>query len=659
MADVKPIRRLMIANRGEIARRIIRTAHRMGIATVAVYADGDADAPFVREADTAIALRGRTASETYLDAAKLLAACARGGADAIHPGYGFLSENADFATTVIAAGLTWVGPSADSIRRIGNKLAAKILMQTVGVPTLPARELAPGIDPTAVAAQIGYPILVKAAAGGGGRGMRIVTDPKDLVPAIDSARREASAAFADGTIFLESYLPDARHIEIQVLGDRHGNLVHLFERECSIQRRHQKIIEEAPSPAVDATLRARLGAAALSAARSIGYQSAGTVEFLLSGSDFFFLEVNTRLQVEHPVTEAITGLDLVREQLRIAEGEPLGYDQADIHINGHAIEARLCAEDPSQDFLPSPGRVDIWQPAHGPGIRIDSGVETGSDIGTEFDPMIAKLIAHAPTRREAASLLARSLEQTRIQGLTHNRGFLSAILRSAAFLSGETTTAFLATTPLSARRQVEQAELRAACIAASLHARAMRRMSSKVLKSIPGGCRNTPMPPETVGYRIEGQEHQLAYRANRDTTFDITFDGAECHAAVVSATSDQLDCVIDAQRWTFAITSVGDRRLLHGPFGDLELVELPRFPPPGRAEFAGGLRAPMPGRVLAVQVRSGQAVARGDLLIVLEAMKMEHRITAPRDGVVTAMKVTVGDQVANGALLITIESTES
>ena len=343
---IKPIRRLLIANRGEIARRIMRTAHKMGIGTVAIYADSDAGAPFVREADTAIALNGRTSGETYLDIDKVIAACKRSGADAVHPGYGFLSENAAFAEAVIANGLTWVGPSPAAIRGIGDKLAAKRLMQTIDVPTLDAHEISADSDAMAAAKKIGYPVLIKAAAGGGGRGMRIVESPEGLAAAIASARREATASFKDGTVFLERWLTKSRHVEIQILGDQHGNLVHLFERECSIQRRHQKVIEEAPSPAVSAELRERMGLAALTAARAIGYYSAGTAEFLVSGDEFFFLEVNTRLQVEHPVTEAITGLDLVREQIRVAEGEALAFAQSDLRINGFAIEARLCAENP-------------------------------------------------------------------------------------------------------------------------------------------------------------------------------------------------------------------------------------------------------------------------------------------------------------------------
>ena len=658
MADVTPIRRLLVANRGEIACRIFRTAHRMGMATVAVYADGDADAPFVRLADQALALCGESAAATYLDAGKLIAAAKRAGADAVHPGYGFLSENADFAQAVLDAGLIWVGPSPDSIRRIGDKLAAKAVAQAAGVPTLQAHALAVGDDAQAAAAQIGYPVLIKASAGGGGRGMRVVAAPDGLAAAIDSARREALAAFGDGTVFLERYLVGARHVEVQLLGDRHGNLVHVFERECSIQRRHQKIIEEAPSSAVDAALRAEMGAAALAVAGRIAYYSTGTAEFLLAGREFFFLEVNTRLQVEHPVTEAITGLDLVREQLRVAEGEALGYTQADLAISGHAIEARLCAEDPARDFLPSPGTVAVWQPYAAPGVRVDAGVEAGSVISNHFDPMIAKVIAHAPTRREAAALLARALERSQVQGLTHNRDFLVACLRSPEFLRGETTTDFIATAAPAALRGLSLAERQAACIAAALHGRAQRRAAAKVLGGIRGGFRNSVMPPERVGYRLDGQTHWLNYRGARDGGFAVTVDAAALAVVVHHADAGRIDLAIDGVRQSFAVVTQPGQVLLHGAAGDVSVQEIPRFPPPRQADLGGGLRAPMPGRVLSVAVVDGQVVARGDLLLVLEAMKMEHRMTAPSAGKVTALRVAAGDQVANGALLVTLEAQE-
>ena len=655
---VTPIRRLLVANRGEIARRIMRTAHAMGIGTVAVYSDGDADAPFVREADTGIALGGRTATESYLDIEKVLAAAKRAGADAVHPGYGFLSENATFAQAVIDAGMIWVGPSPDAIKRIGDKLAAKRLLQPLKVPLLEAVELTESADAARAAEKIGYPVLIKAAAGGGGRGMRIVEQPKDLAQAIASARREATASFRDGTVFLERWLTKSRHVEIQILGDRHGNLVHLFERECSIQRRHQKIIEESPSPAVDEALRERMGQAALIAAKAIGYYSTGTVEFLVSGKEFFFLEVNTRLQVEHPVTEMVTGLDLVREQLRIAEGEPLGYTQQALSINGHAIEARLCAEDPRKKFLPTPGTVQLWEPPQGEGVRTDSGIEAGSTIGIEFDPMIAKIIAHAPTRREAAAKLARALEATRIQGITHNRDFLVATLRTSEFLAGDTSTDFIERVKPQAMRAVDASELHAAAISAAVHDRWKRRRDARVMKTIQGGFRNSVMPPEQVAYSIGDQELAVSYRLDRDGSFGFEVGGQACRVVERGVTDHGIDLEIDGRRSALAVAAVDDHRYIHGPSGDLDLVELPRFPRADRAGSHGGLSAPMPGKVLSVMVKQGDSVERGQLLLVLEAMKMEHRIDAPWAGTVKTLNVAEGDQVANGATLVVLEQAE-
>ncbi len=657
MADVssRPISRLLIANRGEIARRIMRTAREMGISTVAVYADADADAPFVREADTAIALKGDSPAETYLVVEKVLDACRRTGADAVHPGYGFLSENADFARAVEAAGMAWVGPPPEAIAAMGDKLSAKALMQQADVPTLPAEELAPGADLAAAAERVGYPLLIKASAGGGGRGMRVVASPAELSEAVEGARREAGSAFGDDTIFMERWLPACRHVEIQILGDRHGNLLHCFERECSIQRRHQKVIEEAPSPAVSDALRARMGAAAVAAGQTIGYTSAGTVEFLVDGDDFWFLEVNTRLQVEHPVTEEITGLDLVREQLRIAEGETLGYSQQDLSIDGHAIEVRLYAEDPANDFLPSPGTVEIWSPSTKASARFDSGIESGTEVGTAFDPMLAKVIVHAPTRREAALRLARVMETTRIQGLTTNRDFLVATLRTREFLAGDTTTDFIERVAPAAIREAGQIELHQAIIAVLLEAQARRRAQARVLDSIPSGWRNSKMPPQQVSFRLGEDSRTASYAANRDGTFSVTIDEVGYQVVPRRMGEGHVEADVDGQRVTAEIDLRGTTWYVHTSNGDLALEELPRFSLPGADEFQGGLTAPMPGKVLATHVNPGDAVQKGQLLLVLEAMKMEHRITAPVAGTVTAVHAAEGDQVANGQLLIMLE----
>ena len=656
---MRAITRLLIANRGEIARRIIRSAHAMGIGTVAIYADGDAHAPFVLEADQAIALGGASSAETYLDGQKILAAASRTQADGVHPGYGFLAESASFASAVSDAGLVWVGPPADVIAAMGDKLSAKRLMEEAGVPTLAAREVEAGCDAKKAAREIGFPVLIKASAGGGGRGMRVVESEAGLDEAIESARREALASFGDDTLFLERWLPAVRHVEIQVLGDDHGNLVHCFERECSIQRRHQKIIEEAPSPAVGPELRARLAEAAISASRTLGYRSVGTIEFILDGDAFWFLEVNTRLQVEHPVTEEITGLDLVREQLRVAQGEPLGFGQEDLSINGHAIEARLYAEDPENDFLPTTGRVLSWQPSTTALARFDSGIETGDRVGIEFDPMLAKVIAHAPTRREAALRLARALETTRLQGIVTNRDFLVATLRSPEFLAGDTTTDFIERVALPRRRVPAPAELAEAGLLAAMAAQSDRRAASRVMTTLTSGWRNTVMPPQEVSYRSGDEELTVEYRSRRDGSFWARVLGNEHSLRVHSRERDSIGLEIDGRRVAATISRNREHWSVHGPSGNLELVEIARFPTRAAEAEAGGLVAPMPAKVLSIHVALGDRVEPGQLLIVLEAMKMEHLVTAPRAGAVAEIRVQAGDQVAGGELLVVLSDDET
>ena len=651
---ITPITRLLIANRGEIARRIIRTAHDMGISTVAIYADGDAQAPFVTEADSAVALDGRTTAETYLDVDKVLAACERSGADAIHPGYGFLSENEGFAQAVIDAGIKWLGPTPEVIGLMGDKLSAKRLMDEAGVPILPGIEISADTDVTAAAKNIGYPVLVKASAGGGGRGMRVVEQEADLQAAVEGAKREAGSSFGDDTVFLEKWLAVSRHVEIQILGDTHGNLVHCYERECSIQRRHQKIIEEAPSPAVTDAIRARMGDAAIAAAKKLGYSSAGTVEFLLSGDDFYFLEVNARLQVEHPITEEIIGKDLVREQIRVAEGETLSFTQEDLSINGHAIEARLYAEDPAKGFLPSPGPVLAWTPSTVGQARFDSGVETGSEISTQFDPMIAKVIVHAATRREAAGRLARVLETTEIQGLRTNRDFLVATLRTSEFLAGDTTTDFIERVEPSRTREVSRQELVEAAIAVAMESQAQQRNNAKVLRSLPSGWRNSTMPMEPLSFKCGDDEIDLAYRLHRDGRFRLHCDDQEHIIEAYDCGAGIVDLDNNGRRLQFTVKADGNNWLVHSIAGDLVLEQQARFPDTGLDANTGGLTAPMPGSVLATEVDAGAAVAKGDLLLIMEAMKMEHRITAPRDGVVEMVHVAVGDQVDNGQLLVSM-----
>ena len=659
------IKRLLVANRGEIARRVFRTAKEMGIFTVAVYSDGDRDAPFVTDADLAIALGGTTAAESYLDTEKILEAAKSTGADAVHPGYGFLSENAGFAQAVSDAGLTWIGPPPAAIAAMGDKLAAKETMVDAEVPTLPSIEVTDATDIGTVGQEIGFPLLVKASAGGGGKGMRVVDNEADLEDAISGAKREALGAFGNDTVFLERYLPTPRHVEIQVLGDQHGTVLHCFERECSIQRRHQKIIEEAPSPVLSEDLRDQMGQAAVAAVQAIGYESAGTVEFLLDGSgdeaEFFFLEVNTRLQVEHPVTEAITGLDLVREQIRIANGEPLGYDQSDLTISGHSIEVRLYAEDPSNDFLPATGCVDIWQPATGPTVRYDSGIQTGSEVSVEFDPMLAKVISHAPTRSEAALKLALALERTRLHGVVTNRDFLVATLRHEEFLAGNTTTDFISRVEISGQRVPSDCELEDASIAVALVSQQLNRNSATSLAFMPSGFRNSSMPSQQMLLLNDDHEVQVNYRPRRDGSFEVSIGDSEetKTARLISLDGDRFEIQLDDVRAAGHAVKFGNRWYVDIPAGSLNFVEKSRFPEPDSADVEGGLTAPMPGKILAINISEGDSVETGQLLVLMEAMKMEHQIVAAFDGSVSEVRVAVGDQVDNGELLVVIASEDT
>lgn len=636
---------LLVANRGEIARRIFRTARSMGIRCVAVFAAADASAPFVAEADEAIRLPGG-----YLDQDAIIEAARRTGAGAVHPGYGFLSENADFARAVGQAGMIWVGPEPEAIGAMGDKIAAKRSAVAAGVPVLPSSE------DVSQAGGIGYPLLVKASAGGGGKGMRVVDSAASLAEAVASAQREALGGFGDETVFLERYVARARHVEIQILGDAHGQIVHLGERECSIQRRHQKIIEESPSPIVDDAMREAMGSAAVALAKAMNYRSAGTVEFLVDDDsrEFFFLEVNTRLQVEHPVTELVTGIDLVREQLRIAAGEALGYGQDDIVFSGHAIEARLYAEDPAAGFLPATGTLTAFAPRAEPEVRWDSGVEAGSTIGTDFDPMLAKVIAHGPTRSEAASRLALALERCHLGGVTTNRDFLAATLRHEAFIAGDTTTDFIArVAPVTA---VGSRSLQTAAIAAAMWTQGANRSVDRRWGFAPSNWRNAGLPPTLISFDA-GSEGPIdvAYRSARDGVFTLTSGET---VTVVDWQDGEVTIEIDRRRHTSRITRTGADLHVQIPGTTITLQQRPRFPLPGMELPTGGLVAPMPGAVIDVRCALGDQVAAGSILVVLEAMKMEHHITAPFDGTVSKLSVKVGDHVDNGQLLLAIDEID-
>lgn len=669
------IRTLLVANRGEIACRIFRTARSMGIETVAVHSDADADALFVREADRAVRLPGVAPADTYLRADLIVEAALRSGADAIHPGYGFLSENADFARSVAAAGLIFVGPSPETIAAMGSKIRAKQLMHEAGVPILPGATVEAGqsdAELRAAADRIGYPVLVKASAGGGGRGMRIVAEEQELVAAVASARREAGSAFGDDTVFLEKYVTAPRHIEVQIFGDRAGKdkagkdraakVVSLFERECSIQRRHQKIIEEAPSPAVTPELRRRLGEAAELAGAALGYEGAGTVEFVMDSSGaFFFLEVNTRIQVEHPVTEAITGLDLVRLQLLVAQGEPLPAAVSAPTITGHAIEARLYAEDPAAGFLPTSGRLRDF--TLDDRARVDAGFAAGDVVSIHYDSMLAKVIVHAPTRTEAALALALALERSRIHGVGTNRDLLVGILREPEFLAGGTDTAYLERHPAT-ELQGAPGHDPGALAAAALALRARHREDATVQRSITPGFRNVPSQPAVLELRDgDGTTHVVTYRIG-DADTEITVDGSALGGRLgftVSGGPAGWEVVLEADglREQFHVAVHDERIDVDGRTGGAEFERVDPLPEPTELQAVGSLAAPMPGSVVRLEVSEGDEIRAGDPVLVLEAMKMEHQVRAPSDGRVTSVLVAVGEQVDLGQVLAVVGTEDA
>jgi propionyl-CoA carboxylase alpha chain len=653
------IQRVLVANRGEIARRIFKTCRRLGIGTAAIYSDQDATEPHCREADVAVHLPGDSAATTYLNGKAILDAAREAGADAVHPGYGFLAENAEFAKSVLDAGLIWVGPSPAAIATMGSKLESKRLMRESEVPTLDGVSLS-GLTAAQVKEEadlIGYPILVKASAGGGGKGMRIVPDSGSLEASVEAAMRESASAFGDDTVFLEKYLEAPRHIEIQIVGDNSGTVVSLFERECSIQRRHQKIIEEGPSPALDPDLRRIMGRAAVKAARAVDYTGAGTVEFLFQNGEFYFLEMNTRLQVEHPVTEMVTGLDLVELQILVANGFPLPEDVVRPALSGHAIEARLYAEDPANDYLPVTGVVHRFDFSSFPDIRVDSGVESGSHISILYDPMLAKVISHAPTRAEAVSTLATALRGARIHSSTTNRDMLVRVLEHPDFIAGDINTHFLSESaqlerliaPLAS--EVDEAF---AARAAALADQALERSASKVLRSVPSGWRNLPRAPQLRSYRGSLSEHHVSYSLEGP---QVLFEG-EDSALIIECSPIRVVFDRCGEIHEFDVARYGDARYVDSSRVSVRLVELPRFPPSVAEESEGSLHSPMPGKIVRVDVATGDPVIAGQVLIVLEAMKMEHAISAPYAGTVTLVSYAPGDQVEAGATLAVVETSE-
>jgi len=654
--------KLLIANRGEIAGRIIRTAREMDITCVAVFSDADRDAPHVLQADESVHLPGTAPADTYLRADLLLAAAQRTGAEAIHPGYGFLSENAQFARDCAAAGVIFVGPSPEAIAAMGSKIEAKAMMKAAGVPVLPGC-LVDGdgeadTNLADAAEEIGFPILVKAAFGGGGRGMRIVSGPADLGDAVRSARSEAASAFGDGTVFLEKFVSSPRHIEVQIFGDSHGNLVHLGERECSIQRRYQKIIEEAPSTAVDTALRDELGQAAVAAGKALGYEGAGTVEFVMApDGSFYFLEVNTRLQVEHPVTELVTGIDLVRGQLLVAAGEPLPAEMLHATPNGHAVEVRLYAEDVGAGFIPVSGTLTTLEFPDLPGIRVDAGFSSGSHVSTFYDPMLAKVIGYGRDRAQACSRLARALRETVVHGVATNRDLLVGILGESEFLSGAIDTAYLQRhdpAELMFGRVAAEEVARVHALVAAVAAQAGRRASTPVLPGLPSGFRTLPSAPQTVSFVVGDEQFDVSYRFERGALRATVGDWRPGTLRLNEASAILVDAEIDNVRRRYRVTCSGTDHFVDSALGSTALQEVERFPDPSAVREAGSLLAPMPGAVVRIEVVEGQHVTAGAAVLVLEAMKMEHPVRAPVDGIVASIHITAGEQVTSGQVLAVV-----
>jgi len=622
----------------------------MGYATVAIYSEADAGEPHTREADQAVLLPGVTPAETYLDIESVLAAAKETGADTIHPGYGFLAENASFARAVIEADLTWIGPNPAVIEIMGSKLAAKKLVDALGVPTLPSIELA-GLSAVASSAMtLGFPVLVKASAGGGGKGMRLVSSPDGLIDAIRSAQREAVGAFGDGTLFLEKYLTAPRHIEIQVFGDRRGRVISLHERECSIQRRHQKVIEEAPSSALDSETRAEMSQAAIEVAESVGYGGAGTVEFLYQDDKFYFLEMNTRLQVEHAVTELVTGLDLVRLQFEVEEGLDLPGTRP--RLDGHAIEARLYAEDPRNDYLPVTGPILGFEFPEFQGLRVDSAVEAGSTVTVHYDPMLAKVVAHASNRETATRLLASALRRAHIHGLTTNRELLVHILEHPEFATGETDTHFLQRNDarVLGRPLLDEAGERLASLAAAIADQAEERRSARVLTPIPSGWRNSPSQRPHRAYVGDHGTHDIRYDMSRP--FAV---GGLGTVTVRAGSPHHVALAIGDEEHRFEVARYGDIRHVDSVAGPARLVVVPRFPVKEAEEDSGSLHAPMPGRVIRVEVAVGDTISEGVGLLVMEAMKMEHTLRAPHGGTVSQVLCAADDQVEAGEILVVVD----
>lgn len=662
-----PFESILVANRGEIALRILRTARAMGYRTLAVYSEADADAPHVRAADDAACIGPGPAAQSYLSVDAILQAARELGAGAIHPGYGFLSENADFAARCMQAGLVFIGPDPEAIALMGNKAEAKRRMIEAGVPCVPGYE-AKDQTPEAMiraSADIGFPLMVKAAAGGGGRGMRLVERADGLPAALKAAASEARNAFGSGELILEKAILHPRHVEVQVFADAHGHVVHLNERDCSVQRRHQKVIEEAPCPVMTPDLRTRMGQAAVEAARAISYRGAGTVEFLLDDQGaFYFLEMNTRLQVEHPVTEMVTGLDLVAMQLEVAEGHPLRVTQDEVRLDGHAIEARLYAEDAAKSFMPRTGRITLWDPALAPDVRYDVGIETGQVISPFYDPMIGKVIAWGPTRDSARRRLAGALRNTLVFGLTSNKRFLVDVLETESFVAGEATTAFIGETFDKAMLKQPEASLIDVAIAAALMHRRERDTLHARSIGVPADLLNWHSSgAATTRYVMEAGEtsYDVVVTAHPGGSLSVSDDETICDIRILTLGANRASLRVDGQRVDAGYLWTDPAELTLSRAGIVHAFRNAIAVPVAAADTAasGQVASPMPGVVLDIAVRPGAAVSRGDVLAVIEAMKMQHEVRAQANGTVQDVAVCAGAQVAAGDILLNMEVNDT
>ena len=657
------IKKILIANRGEIAIRVMKTCREMGIATVAIYSDADKNALFVKHADEAIAIGGLYASESYLDQEKIINAAKITGADAIHPGYGFLSENASFVKKCTESDIIFIGPSAEVVEMMGSKSRAKEIMQKAEIPTVPGYN---GIDQSIEifsreAEEIGFPILIKAAAGGGGKGMRIVYNQQEIPAAIESAKREAQKSFGDGTLLIEKYFESAKHIEFQIFGDQHGNYTHFFERECSVQRRYQKIIEESPSPSLTPELKERMGATALTVAESIHYTNAGTVEFILDAeNNFYFLEVNTRLQVEHPVTEETTGIDLIRLQIEVAQGMPLKINSQNTGQNGHAIECRIYAEDPENNFFPATGNILIWNEPVLNGIRYDSGVASGSKVDVYYDPMIAKIIAKGTNREEAIRRMQHALEKFAVLGLTTNKNFLLEILKHPLFRDGTFDTHFINKyfNNFCDSKKTDSIIINEIAVIALL-SEWKERESQRKFNSLPNGWRNNYFQNNWSTFTIEETKVKIEYHYKNNNLFDIIIGDRRFDTELISFENNNLTCIINGKRQSFVVAKSNGELFIHHPAaGSFKILIIPRFPDVVSEEKSGGYKAPMPGEIVKLLVKLGDKVNSGEGLLIMTSMKMETTIEAHSSGIIEEIFITEKSFVEANTILMKISNPE-